>query len=194
MLFGEPAAAAPSSSVVKAKNFDPAMLHFERAQWILGGNYVIGVRYNRQRMQLQLPRVTVQRAPYEEGAKFYIDVITPESSTLVEFMRSFGRAVREHAAVNTAIGMHMAQWEDHMQRVNSSRTGDVFCSFRLKLPRKGHQFQVRVSDDTGRCTRPVTDIGTGSVVLCLANIENIYFINGTLGVYLNCSEIRIMRG
>lgn len=181
------------STFIKAKGFDAGLLTFLEPRHVIATNYVIPIRYDDCRLNVQLPRCTVCSSVYELAGKFYIDIMTPHDSVLMTFLTSIASEVKAHLKTLAAYQLHNSVYMDHVTRLTEGTQNDVFHSLRLKVPRLGQNFATNVTD-AHDVRKIVTDLRVGSSVLCIVSIDNCYSMNGQAGVVLNATDVKIMDG
>ena len=179
-------------SVIKAKHFCVDQLTFERPQPIIGRSYVIGVRYDDVHLMVQMPRCVVSRDLYEIDGKHYIDVLVSQSSALFNFIRDMNAKVCQHVGTLQEYNLHDHILSDHITKM--SRTADeIFYSIRIKIPKKGSQFQTKFTSE-GRGPTCVADVKVGSTLLIVVHIDNVYCVNGFVGYHMLMKEARLVNG
>ena len=166
---------------------------FSAPKHVIGNNYVIPLKYDDCSLHVQLPRCVVCTSVYESHGKFYMDVMAPKSSIMVSFMKSMARIIKQHMQSLSQYNLHNTVFNDHVLRLTESTDKELFYSIRLKIPRQGNNFQATVTDSRGS-DRLITDIKTGSSVLCIVSIDNLYSMQGNSGFSLNVLNVRIMDG
>ena len=181
------------SAIIKAKGFEPHLVAFGTPKHVIGNNYVIPIKYDDCSLQVQFPRCVVCTSVYESRGKFYVDVMAPQSSVLISFMKSMSRLIKTHMKTLVDYNLHNTVFNDHILRPTESTDNELFYSIRVKVPRLGQNFQAVVTDSQGN-SRLVTDMKTGSSVLCIGSVDNIYSMQGTTGFSLNLTKVRIMDG
>ena len=181
------------SAIIKAKGFEPSLVAFSAPKHVIGNNYVIPLKYDDCSLHVQFPRCVVCTSVYESHGRFYIDVMAPQSSVLISFMKSMSQRIKAHMKTLVEYNLHNTVFNDHILRLTESTDNEVFYSIRLKVPRLGQNFQPVVTDSQGK-SRLVTDMKTGSSVLCIVSVDNVYSMQGTSGFSLNVTNIRIMDG
>ena len=181
------------SAIIKAKVFESRHLTFGVPKHIIGSNYILTVLYDGCKLHVQLPRCVVSNSMYELAGKFYLDVMASQESVLISFVRSIAARIGQHLNTLTEYNLHEAVFTDHVTRLTQGNDNEVFCSMRLKLPRQGGQFQCAVTDANG-AAKCVTDIRTGSSILCIVSIDNVYSMGGNASFNMVVTDVKIMDG
>ena len=176
-------------TTIKAKSLDESKIGFHAPMHILGGNYTIPVVYEESKLQLQLPRCTVLRAVYAVDGKHYMDILVKQNSVTACMVQKLQRSAQHHLLTLADYNMHNCEVHSHMSIVSRDAEG-VYYALRLKLPRIGQRYQVRVTNSAGILS-PITHLENGASILVVAVMESIYCINGIGGFYLNVKEIKI---
>lgn len=181
------------SAIIKAKVFESRHLSFGVPKHVIGSNYVVSVMYDGCKLHVQLPRCVVSNSMYEIAGKFYLDVMASQDSVLITFVRSMAARIAQHLQTLTQYNLQAAVFTDHVTRLTQNNDNEVFCSMRLKLPRQGGQFQCSVTDASG-VPKCVTDIRTGSSVLCIVSIDNAFSMGGNASFNMIVTDVKIMDG
>lgn len=181
------------SAIIKAKGFEPRLVTFDAPKHVIGNNYVIPIKYDDCSLHVQFPRCVVCTSVYESHGKFYIDVMAPQGSVMITFMKSMASIMKTHMQSLSEYNLHNTVFNDHVLRLTESTDNELFYSIRLKVPRQGQNFQATVTDSKGS-NRSITDMKAGSSVLCIVSVDNCYSMQGNSGFSLNVTNVRIMDG
>ena len=175
--------------VIKAKNFNVDEVQFLPPKHILGGNYLVPVRYASEPMVCQLPRCTISRGVYNLDGKHYIDVLVQQNSVTEALITSLQQKASAHIQSLGEYNLSELHVHSHMSIV--SRDADaVYHALRMKLPRIGQRYQSTVCDERGE-SRGVTHLTGGTTVLLIIEIESIYCINSIAGFNANIKSVKI---
>jgi hypothetical protein len=179
------------SAVIKAKGFDPELVTFDMPKHVISNNYIIPIKYDQCHLHVQLPRCIVCTSVYESHGKFYMDVMAPQNSVLMCFTKSMSNCIKQHMLSLARYNLQNTIFKDHILRLTKGADNELFFSIRLKIPRQGQNFQATTTDSVGN-NKLITDIKTGSSVLCIVSIDSCYSMQGSSGFNLNVTNVRIM--